>query len=147
MSSHTVSCQWLREKIFLLHDRAAFPLVMTQPGGINGSDLLPLSLAGCLAWDLQSILAKQRQQLTGLTVTAESEQDDVPPWRFRRIRLTYRLSGPGLDEAAARRAVQLSETKYCSIYATLKDAVEITTSIVINHQLLDHADDQQNSES
>jgi putative redox protein len=131
MSTVTVRAEWVRDQVFLLRDRHDFPIVMTQPQGVTGADLLPLSLIGCAAWDIVAILQKQRQQLTGLHVTAESEQDPEPPWRFRRIHIVYRLTGHDLNAAQVRRAIELSETRYCSIYATLRAVVEITSDFEI----------------
>jgi uncharacterized OsmC-like protein len=85
MPIETVSVDWVSSQQFLLKDQHDFPIVMTQPMGVNGADLLPLSLIGCAAWDVMTILKKQRQAVTGLKVTAESERDGEPPWRFRSI--------------------------------------------------------------
>lgn len=127
MPSHTVEANWVKDDVFLLWDRGRFPLVMTQPEGVNGADLLPLSLIGCAAWDIMDILRKQRQQVTGFRVTAESEQDADPPWRFRRIHIRYTIEGDQLNPQAVERAIALSETKYCSIFATLRSAVELVS--------------------
>ena len=75
MPSETVQLDWISDQSFLLRDRSGFPVIMTQPMGVNGADLLPLSLIGCAAWDLIAILQKQRQQVSGLQVIAESERD------------------------------------------------------------------------
>lgn len=131
MPTETVRADWIEDQVFLLRDRNNFPVVMTQPNGVNGADLLVLSLIGCAAWDVQSILNKQRQQLTNLQVTADSERDDEPPWRYRRIHIVYRVAGHNLKPDAVRRAIELAETKYCSIFATLRDAVEIQSDCVI----------------
>lgn len=131
MPIETVQAEWVRDHVFLLRDRNNFPLVMTQPWGINGADLLPLSLVGCVLWDIQSILEKQRQQVTSLSATAQSTRDDDPPWRFRRIDIRYRAAGANLSEEAVRRAVSLSEARYCSTFATLSRAVDIHSSFEI----------------
>jgi putative redox protein len=131
MSSQTVRADWISDQLFLLRDRNDFPIVMTQPNGVNGADLLPLSLIGCAAWDIMSILHKQRQQVVALQVIADSEQDEASPWRFRRIHVRYRFSGRNLKARSIKRAIALSETKYCSIYATLRDAVEIRSEYEI----------------
>jgi putative redox protein len=104
---------------------------MTQPMGVNGADLLPLSLIGCTAWDLIPIFRKQRQRVSGLQVFAESERDAEPPWRYRKIHVRYVVSGSNLDRVKLQRAIDLGETKYCSIYATLREAVELTSELEI----------------
>ena len=134
MPTETVQLDWINEKSFILRDRNGFPVFMTQPMGVNGADLLPLSLIGCTAWDLIAILKKQRQQVNGLQVFAESERDAEPPWRFRKIHVRYVLTGSGLDRAKVQRAIELSETKYCSIYATLRPVVELTNELEIKDQ-------------
>lgn len=131
MPTETVHAEWVNDLVFLLKDQFGFPIVMTQPQGVNGADLLPLSLIGCAAWDVVAILKKQRQQVTGLEVSAESERDPDPPWRFRRIHITYHLRGRNLTEKSVKRAIELAEKKYCSIYATLRETVEILSEYVI----------------
>ena len=134
MKTTSVRAGWIGGQSFLLRDRAGFPILMDQPMGVNAADLLPLSLIGCVSWEIVSILKKQRQQVTGLKITAESDQDEEPPWRLRRIRICYQVRGRGLNEARIRRAVELSESKYCPVYATLRDAVEITSRIEIEDE-------------
>jgi putative redox protein len=131
MPTETVRADWIADQVFLLRDRAGFPIVMTQPQGVNGADLLPLSLIGCAAWDILGILRKQRQAVTRFEVIADSERDDEPPWRFRRIRVLYRIAGRNLDARRVEHAIALTETKYCSIYVTLRDAVDIVSDYEI----------------
>ena len=131
MAVETVHANWIEGKVFLLKDHFGFPIVMTQPNGVNGADLLPLSLIGCAAWDVIDILKKQHQQITALEVTAESEREDEAPWRFKKICLHYKISGLEINLEAVRRAVALTEGKYCSIYATLRAAVELVSEVEI----------------
>ena len=130
MPSETVRVDWIEDQLFLLRDRGGFPIVMTQPNGVNGADLLPLSLIGCAVWDVVLILRKQRQRISGVAVSATSERDDDPPWKFKHIRITYTLSGRTLNAELVRRAIELSEQKYCAIYATLRDVVEHYDSVL-----------------
>jgi putative redox protein len=88
--------------------------------------MLAMALIGCSSHDVVEILQKQRQDLRGLRVTAESTQDNDPPWRFRKIHIRYQAVGKGIDLEKLGKAIQISEEKYCSVYATLKDAIEIT---------------------
>jgi len=127
MVTSTVRLDWIKEQIFLLRDRNGSPVVMSQTGGVSGSDLLAMGLIGCTAWDVIGVMRKQRQEVTSFDIIAECDQDDDPPWRYRRIRVRYRLVGKNLEEDKIERAIALSESKYCSIYATLREAVEITS--------------------
>lgn len=124
MRTEKVTAEWLADQAFLLKDHKGFPIVMAQPMGVLGADLLPLSLIGCAGWDVMSILRKQKQPVLRCEVEAESERDEQPPWRFRRIRVLYKIWG-GVDPAALERAIRLTEEKYCSVFVTLRDAVEI----------------------
>lgn len=131
MSTETVQVDWVDDHVFLLRDRNGFPIVMTQPNGANGSDLLTLSLIGCAAWDIITILQKQRQGLTQFAATADTQRDDEPPWRIRKIRIHYKFTGHNLKAEAIERAIALSETRYCSIFATLREAVDIQSDYEI----------------
>ncbi|MCZ2095250.1 MAG: nuclear transport factor 2 family protein [Anaerolineae bacterium] len=131
MTINVVQADWVSGSVLLLRDRNRFPIIMTQPRGVNGSDLLPLSLIGCAAWDVLHILRKQRQPVTGLRVTAQSAQDDAAPWRFREIDIRYEFRGQALSAAKARRAIEISQEKYCSVFVTLRDAVTIRSGFEI----------------
>jgi putative redox protein len=131
MTTEKVTAEWVRDQVFLLRDRQGFPIVMAQPEGVVGADLLPLSLIGCAVWDVTSILRKQKQDVRRIEVEAQSDQDDDPPWRFRKIRVLYRIWGAGVEKAAVERAIRLTEEKYCSIYVTLKPALEIVSEVEI----------------
>lgn len=126
MAAKTVHLKWNPEHQFILHDNEDHQIVMKKPKGVSASDLLPMALIGCSSHDVIEILNKQRQDLRALRVTAESTQDDDPPWRFRRIHIHFQIVGKGIDPEKVRKAILLSEEKYCSVYVTLRDAVEIT---------------------
>jgi putative redox protein len=81
-----------------------------------------------------AVLLKQRQQVSRCEVVAVSERDADPPWRFRRIRIVYKLWGKDLKEKAVKRAIHLVEEKYCSVYVTLKDAVELVSEYTIEEE-------------
>ena len=98
--------------------------------GAKPSDLLPLSLAACTAYDVVEILRKQRQDLLGLEVVAISEQDPDPPWTFRSIHLRFQLTGT-VDASKAAKAVEIAETRYCAVAATIRSVVRLTHEVMI----------------
>lgn len=95
--------------------------------GAKPSDLLPISLAACTVYDVIVILRKQRQDLRGLEVRITSEQDLDPPWTFRSIHMHFVLTGI-VDDRKAGRAIDLAESKYCSVASTLRPVVALTHS-------------------
>ncbi len=78
--------------------------------------------------DVVSILQKKRQPFTGLQVRATAERASDHPRVYTRIHLEYIVRGKGVDPQAVERAIELSQTKYCSVSAMLAKTAEITTS-------------------
>ncbi len=97
--------------------------------GFKPMELLLVGLAGCTAMDVISILAKKRQDVTDFSVSVQGEQAEEHPRVFTRIYIEYVVTGRGVDIAAVERAVELSETKYCSAQAMLNKSAEIVHSI------------------
>lgn len=126
MSSKLVHLNWDPESQFVLSDNDDYQIRMKKPQGVSPSDLLSMALIGCSSHDVVTILQKQKQDLHELKVTAESTQDGEPPWRFQKIHIHYQVTGKDIDVDKVCKAIQISEEKYCSVYATLRDAIEIT---------------------
>ncbi len=135
----TVRVKWLEKLQFVGIDGTKHSVVMSASDEENGvgmspSQLLLVALGGCTAYDVVNILSKKRQQLTGLEVEVAGEQEPEPPWAYRKIHLTYRVRGRGLNEKAVQDAIELSRNKYCSVGATLAAAAEITYNYTIEEE-------------
>ena len=90
------------------------------------------SLAACSSYDVLIILKKKRQKISNFVVEATAERrKELLPKIFTKIHLKYILKGQKIDPEAVKRAIQLSEEKYCSVGAMLKNTVEITYSYEI----------------
>lgn len=131
-----VVVKWLEGGIFVGTDSSKHSVVLSRQDeengvGMNPSELLLVALASCTAVDVVSILAKKRLQLDGLEIVVKGEQNPEPPWRFENIKLTYRLRGEDLSESACARAIDLSDSKYCSVAASLRSGVQIEHDFVI----------------
>jgi putative redox protein len=90
---------------------------------------LLLAAAACSGSDVVVILQKMRVRLRELRITAEGTRREQDPRRYLAIHLEYRLSGDGLDEAKARRAIDLSLEKYCSVVHSLAPDIAITYAL------------------
>ncbi len=93
-----------------------------QDDGFRPLELMAVSLAGCTAMDVISILRKKQQLVTSFEVQVQASQPETHPHVFTQARILYHVSGRGLDEAALVRAIQLSATKYCPAQAMLSKA-------------------------
>jgi putative redox protein len=130
----TATVKWIEGKQFVGIDSTKHSVVLSTPDegvGIKPSELLLLALASCSAVDVVEILTKKRMTLTHLEISSTGEQDQDPPWTFRKIHLHFTLGGQGLTEKAVAQAIQLSEEKYCSVAATIRATAAITTDFEI----------------
>ncbi|SRR5579872_232914 len=91
-------------------------------------ELVLIGLCACTATDVVSILRKKRQPFSSLQVKAEAERAPEPPTVYTRIKLIYEVAGP-VSVKAVEDAVRLSESKYCSVSAMLRNTVAITTEV------------------
>jgi putative redox protein len=94
----------------------------TAPGPM---EMLLAALGSCTVTDVAMILEKKRQKLTALEVSISGERAPSPPTVWTKIEMVYRLEGE-LDEKAVKDAIELSQTKYCSVAAMLSQVASIT---------------------
>lgn len=99
--------------------------------GFRPMELMAISLAGCTAMDVISILRKKRQEITGFEVKVDAPRASEHPHVFTAMTITYVLRGKGIDPAAVERALQLSEDKYCPAQAMLRKAAPISLNYEI----------------
>jgi putative redox protein len=98
----------------------------SETGGVNFGvrpmQVLLMGLGGCSGIDIVSILKKQRQPVEGFYMTIEGEREaGVEPSLWQDVTIVFELKG-NIDPAKARRAVELSMEKYCSVAETLRRA-------------------------
>lgn len=92
---------------------------------------LLLAAASCSGSDVVIILEKMRVKLHGLRIDVTGTRRDEQPRRYVAMHFDYHMSGEGLDESKARRAVDLSLEKYCSVIHTLAPDIRITHAITL----------------
>ena len=97
-------------------------------GGNTPKELLLISLAGCTASDVASILGKKRVKLDDFEVNVSAELTEEHPKIFTKVDLEYVFYGDNIPAADVERAIELSQTKYCGISAMLRKAMEINHS-------------------
>jgi putative redox protein len=103
--------------------------------GMPPMRLLLLGAAGCSAMDVVHILKnRMRRRVTGLRIEVQSEQAEEHPKVYTRIEFRYLVRGRGLKEKDVRRAIELSNTKFCSAAIMLGETAEIVTSYEIEEE-------------
>ena len=101
----------------------------TDVGGANDGfrpiELMAVSLAGCTAMDVISILRKKQLDVTGFEVQVQVRRAETHPRVFEHAKITYLVNGHNIDEAAVLRAIELSSLKYCPAQAMLSKVFPI----------------------
>lgn len=124
---------WKGEMIFEAKTESGHSVLMDAKPEVGGEDkgprpmeLLMVSLGGCTAMDVVSILKKMRTDLESMTISIDSEQASEHPKIFTKINIEYEFTGRNIKEENVKKAIELSQEKYCSVSAMLKEKAEIT---------------------
>ncbi len=94
-------------------------------------ELLLIALGGCTGMDIVPLFKKMRQDVTAVELNISAERAEVHPRVYTGIDIEYVVSGRNLDEEKVRRAVDLSQEKYCSVSAMLKKACPVRYTVRI----------------
>ncbi|MDZ7260859.1 MAG: OsmC family protein [candidate division KSB1 bacterium] len=101
----------------------------TKLGGLDAGarpmELVLIGLGGCTSMDVISILEKKRVPLEDFEIELEAEQAEDYPRVFTSIKMKYIFYGKNIKPADVERAIELSQTKYCSVSAMLKKVADI----------------------
>ena len=97
----------------------SFPEVGGDDDGFRPMELMALSLAGCTAMDVISILNKKRQKVSDYRVKVLADRADGHPKVFTTATIEYHIAGEDIDEGAVTRAMELSADSYCPAQAML----------------------------
>ncbi len=113
-------------------------IVMDGPEKFKGSDagirpmeLMLVSLGGCTGMDVISLLDKMKVKYSDFRIEVEAERAQEHPKVFTRIHIKYIIYGRDVDEQSFKKAIELSQSKYCSISAMLKKICNLTYSYEI----------------
>jgi putative redox protein len=94
-------------------------------------ELLLLAAATCSAADVVVILQKQRVRIAALEVAVRGTRRETEPKRYTAIAFHFTIRGEGADETKARRAIDLSLEKYCSVVASLAPDISISYDVSV----------------
>ena len=126
-----VQVNWKGDMVFEAIPPAGKPFTMdaypedgVESQGPTPVEALLSSLAACTAMDVIAILKKKKQRVTAYRIEVEGERgpENVYPRPFLTLTVRHIVKGENVDPGAVKRAVELSDEKYCTVMATLRPA-------------------------
>lgn len=135
MEKHIVNARWLGNKAFE-GDVGGHKITVDSRKEKGGDDLgasprqlMLLALAGCTGMDVASILLKMRENLKDLNIIVEGDLTDDHPRHYQSMHVIYEFTGKKLNPDNLRKAVDLSEQKYCGVMAVYKKVIRMSSEI------------------
>jgi putative redox protein len=134
-----VVVRWVAHRQLVGWDGHGHGVVMDVPqeGGGEGTGPRPIelvlyALAGCTAIDVVSVLEKKRLDVRGIEVSVSGAQrTEDYPHSYERVDVHYAVTGVSVPDSAVARAIELSQTKYCSVKGMFGPQVSVTTSFQV----------------
>lgn len=134
-NEYKASVTYAGDGYFIGTTPSGIPQLMDSKGDRHAAptplEMLLVSVAACTAFDVQSILEKKRQDVTAYNVEIIGERAENHPRKFIAFHINHIVHGRGVSEKAVADAIELSDTKYCSVAATVRPTATITTSYEI----------------
>lgn len=108
-----------------------------QKKGPKPKGLTLISLAGCTAMDIISILTKMRvsDKIEHFEVATDGTLANEHPKKFEEIVISYIFKGKDLPIQKLKQAIDLSVETYCGVLASLKPGVKISHRLVVNDSI------------
>lgn len=125
-----VEVNWQEDNLFLAENEAGGQALL---GGenIRPMEMVLASLAGCTGVDVVNILKKKRVDFSDLKINVSGKRAETHPKVYTEIQVTYYVWGDNIKEKDVEQAIELSESKYCSVSAMLKSTAKIETGFKI----------------
>jgi len=109
----------------------ALPEVGGENSGPRPKELMLASLAGCTGMDVISILKKMKVNVESFNITTEADVTDEHPKHYSKMHVTYVFKGANLEPEKLKKAVELSQERYCGVSAAYRKAMQLTYEIKI----------------
>lgn len=115
----------------------AEPEVGGDNDGFRPMELMAISIAGCTAMDVISIMLKKKQDVTDFEVKVHADRAEKHPKVFTKAVIDYTFVGHHIDEAAVVRSIELSAIRYCPAQGMLAKVMDID----LNYQIFEDLGD------
>ncbi len=139
MKAERISVNWL-EKMAFQGEVNGHKVVIDADETVGGENkgmrpkpLMQLSLAGCTAMDVISILQKMKVEVDDFKVHVDGELTEEHPKHYTSMHIVYEFKGKNLSEEKIKKAVELSQDRYCGVSFSYKKVMNITNEIIIHN--------------
>ncbi len=129
----TARLKWVENLKFIGDTPSGHSIAIDGPREVGGDDsavrpgeLTLVALGGCTAIDVVTILRKMRIEFDSFEVVVNAEPAEEHPKVWTKLHLKYIFKGKNIDESKVKKAIELSEERYCSVSAMLKKTAELT---------------------
>jgi putative redox protein len=109
----------------------ALPAVGGEDSGPRPKELMLASLAGCTGMDVVSILKKMRIEIESFDIEIIADITEEHPKHYTAMHIIYKLKGKNMDAEKVKKAVDLSQEKYCGVSEAYRKAMSLTYEIQI----------------
>ncbi len=140
MDKITVNADWIDGMAFEA-DVNGHKIIIDAEDNVGGTNrgprpkpLMLLALAGCTGMDVISILKKMRENVKKFRVSVEALQTDEHPKHYAEMKVIYEFWGNNLNPDNVKKAVTLSDTRYCGVSASYRKAMNLSHEIVIHNE-------------
>ena len=105
-----------------------------EKGLLSPVETVLVALGSCSAMDVISIATKKRQAVEAYRIHLRGDQRSEYPQVYTTIDVVHEVIGRELSQAAIRRAIELSATKYCPVNAMISAG-----ATVVHHRYRIHS--------
>lgn len=135
MGKHEINLKWENNMFF--HSKVnGHDVYVDADASVGGTDKAPrpkplmlVSLAGCTAMDVVSLLNKMRVKFDYFNVKVEADITEEHPKVYTKFHIVYQIKGENIEKEKVEKAVNLSQEKYCGVSAMFKKFAEVSFEI------------------
>jgi putative redox protein len=127
----SLSLEWQGDLAFVNSPGSpAIHLESSRPGVTSPTQALAYAVMACMGMDVVHVIRKGRHELTAMTVRFEGKRAEEHPRRYLAMHVHFDITGQ-IEDHVVVRAIELSRTKYCSVWNTINPDVDLRTTFTI----------------
>jgi putative redox protein len=138
MKAERITTTWIDQMAFEAEVNG-HKIILDAEENVGGLDrgprpkpLMQVSLAGCTAMDVISILKKMRVDVEDFKVHVDGELTEEHPKHYSSMHITYEFTGKNLPMDKIEKAVNLSQDRYCGVSYLYNKIMDLSFEIIVH---------------